>query len=83
MYEMVDGMIGKVKKIRDRKPVEEYLRMQGRFKHLFTMEGGDEEIARILLVMIQWHLLYQNQCSDLDEEILLLIRTGQNKQLRQ
>ncbi len=47
MYEIVDGMIGKVKKIRDRRPVEEYLRMHGRFKHLFTMEGGDEEIARI------------------------------------
>ncbi len=47
MYEMVDGMIGKVKKIKNRKPVEEYLRIQGRFKHLFTMEGGDEEIARI------------------------------------
>jgi len=27
MYEMVDGMIGKVKKIRNRRPVEEYLRM--------------------------------------------------------
>ena len=40
-------MIGKVKKIKNRKPVEEYLRMHGRFKHLFTMEGGDEEIARI------------------------------------
>ncbi len=47
MYEMVDGMIEKVKMIKNRKPVEEYLRMQGRFKHLFTMEGGDEEIARI------------------------------------
>ena len=38
---MVDGMIEKVKKIRDRKPVEECLRMRGRFKHLFTMERGD------------------------------------------
>ena len=47
MYEMVDGRTEKVKKIKNRKPVEEYLRMQGRFKHLFTMEGGEDEIARI------------------------------------
>ena len=47
MYEMVDGTIGKVKKIKNRKVVEECLKMQGRFKHLFTIEGGEDEIASI------------------------------------
>ncbi|TGC07039.1 pyruvate ferredoxin oxidoreductase, partial [Methanolobus halotolerans] len=38
----------KVRKIGKKKqPVEEYLKMQRRFKHLFTMEGGEEEIAKI------------------------------------
>lgn len=32
------------------KPVEEYLKLQGRFKHLFKKEGGEEEIARIQAV---------------------------------
>lgn len=55
--EMIDGRIEKVKKIRDRKPVEEYLMMQGRFKHLFSMEGGEEEIARIQAIA-DWNAEY-------------------------
>ena len=47
MYEMEDGVLTSVRKVKQRKPVEEYLKAQGRFKHLFTMEGGDEEIAKI------------------------------------
>lgn len=47
MYEMEDGEITGVKKIRDRKPVEEYLKLQGRFKHLFEQEGGEEVIQEI------------------------------------
>jgi len=54
---MVDGTIEKVKKIRDRKPVEECLRMQGRFKHLFTMERGDGEIVRIQAI-VDWNVEY-------------------------
>ena len=54
---MVDGTIEKVKKIRDRKPMEEYLRMQGRFKHLFTMERGDGEIVRIQAIA-DWNVEY-------------------------
>jgi len=54
---MVDGTIEKVKKIRDRKPMEEYLRMQGRFKPLFTMERGDGEIVRIQ-VIADWNAEY-------------------------
>jgi len=54
---MVDGMIEKVKKTRDRKPVEECLRMQARFKHLFTMERGDGEIVRIQAI-VDWNAEY-------------------------
>lgn len=46
IYDMENGAI-KVKKIKNRKPVEEYLKAQGRFKHLFTMPGGQEEIKKI------------------------------------
>jgi len=42
VYEMQDGVITKVKKIKDRKPVEEYLKLQGRYKHLFKDEFKDQ-----------------------------------------
>jgi pyruvate ferredoxin oxidoreductase beta subunit len=47
LYEMEDGEITKVKKIKNPKPVEDYLKMQRRFKHLFTKEGGDDFIKQI------------------------------------
>ena len=48
LYEVEDGEITSVKKIgKNIRPVEDYLKMQRRFKHLFTMEGGEEEIAKI------------------------------------
>jgi pyruvate ferredoxin oxidoreductase beta subunit len=47
MYDMEYGEITQVRRIKDPKPVEEYLRTQKRFKHLFTMEGGEEEIQKI------------------------------------
>ena len=46
-YEMIDGEIANVMKIGKRKPVEEYLKMQKRFRHLFTSEEGRKEIERI------------------------------------
>ncbi|MFP4116497.1 MAG: pyruvate synthase subunit PorB [Candidatus Aenigmatarchaeota archaeon] len=47
IYEMENGQITNVKKIKDRKPVEEYLKTQGRFKHLFEQEGGEEVIEEL------------------------------------
>lgn len=47
LYEMENGEIAKVRKIGSPKPVEEYLKMQSRFKHLFAKEGKDAEIAKI------------------------------------
>ena len=55
MYEMENGEITQVRKIKDPRPVEEYLRVQKRFKHLFTMVGGEEEIKKIQ-AMADWNI---------------------------
>jgi len=47
IYEMENGVITLVRKITQKKPVEEYLKLQGRFKHLFRKEGFEEELKRI------------------------------------
>ncbi|KXB06338.1 pyruvate ferredoxin oxidoreductase [candidate division MSBL1 archaeon SCGC-AAA382A20] len=47
IYEMENGEIMDVKKIQDRKPVEKYLKLQGRFQHLFKQEGGEEIIQKL------------------------------------
>ncbi|NIA03194.1 MAG: pyruvate synthase subunit beta [Nitrospirae bacterium] len=47
MYEIENGELAKVRKVKNRKPVEEYLKSQGRFKHLFTMDGGKDEVVKI------------------------------------
>ncbi len=46
IFEIVDGGLGKVRKIKQT-PVEEYLRMQKRFAHLFKDELGRAEIVKI------------------------------------
>ncbi len=46
MYEMKDGQVTKVKKVL-RKPVEEYLKLQKRFRHLFKPVRQEEEIRKI------------------------------------
>ena len=45
-YEMVDGVVVKAKKVL-RKPVDEYLKAQKRFRHLFKPTPNTEEIAKI------------------------------------
>ncbi|MCL4458768.1 MAG: pyruvate synthase subunit PorB [Chloroflexi bacterium] len=47
LFEMENGVLSAVKKIAKPKPVEEYLKLQGRFRHLFQKEGGAEEIKTI------------------------------------
>lgn len=46
LYEVVNGEIASVKKIRKRKPVEEYLKLQRRFRHLFK-KGQEDKIKKI------------------------------------
>jgi pyruvate ferredoxin oxidoreductase beta subunit len=47
LYEMEDGHVIGVRKIAKRLDVEEYLRAQGRFRHLFSGEQGRDELARL------------------------------------
>jgi pyruvate ferredoxin oxidoreductase beta subunit len=47
IYEMENGEVTRVMTVREAKPVEEYLKMQVRFRHLFRGEDGKAEIARI------------------------------------
>ncbi|VUT24520.1 MAG: Pyruvate synthase subunit PorB [Candidatus Methanolliviera sp. GoM_asphalt] len=46
VYEIENGEITKVKKIKERKPVEEYLKLQGRFKHLFKKNKDRIEVIQ-------------------------------------
>ena len=46
LFEKVNGEITKITRIARRKPVEDYLKLQGRFKHLF-MEAGKDELQRV------------------------------------
>jgi pyruvate ferredoxin oxidoreductase beta subunit len=47
LKEYVGGRVVHTKIPRERKPVEEYLKLQGRYKHLFEPQRNDELIAEI------------------------------------
>ena len=47
MFEAEHGEVMRVTKIRHRVPVEEYLRPQRRFAHLFGAKGRADMLARI------------------------------------
>ncbi len=47
IFEMENEKITSVRKIAKKQPVEEYLKLQARFRHLFKKIGGEEEIKRI------------------------------------
>ena len=47
LFEMEDGEVTKVRKIKKKIPVEEYLKTQKRFKHIFSDADGREEIQTI------------------------------------
>ena len=47
LYEIENGVVTGVKKAKVRPKVEEYLKTQNRFKHLFAKPGGDEVIKQI------------------------------------
>ncbi|MGZ4882819.1 MAG: thiamine pyrophosphate-dependent enzyme [Halobacteriota archaeon] len=47
MYEIVDGELINVMKVPRQQPVEEYLKQQRRFAHLFKMPGGEAQIKLI------------------------------------
>ncbi|MCJ7444781.1 MAG: thiamine pyrophosphate-dependent enzyme [Methanotrichaceae archaeon] len=47
LFEYVNGELTEVKKIRRIKLVDEYLKVQGRYKHLYKMPGGAEILRSI------------------------------------
>ncbi len=47
VYEIIDGKVTNVRKIPDKLPVEEYLKLQGRFSHLFKRGAPPEIMAEI------------------------------------
>jgi pyruvate ferredoxin oxidoreductase beta subunit len=47
VFEAEHGQVTSVSKIRRQRPVEEYLRLQRRFAHLFAEPRRDDVIARI------------------------------------
>jgi len=47
VYEAVQGTVSSVLPIRDRVPVEEYLRPQKRYAHLFAGQGRPDVVARL------------------------------------
>jgi pyruvate ferredoxin oxidoreductase beta subunit len=47
LFEYVNGELAQVKKIRRLKPVEDYLKVQGRYKHLFKKTSGASMLEQI------------------------------------
>ncbi len=48
LYEVENGIHYQItKNIKDKKPIAEYLKLQGRFKHLFSNEAGAEYMAEM------------------------------------
>jgi pyruvate ferredoxin oxidoreductase beta subunit len=47
LVEWEKGEVAQVKKVRRPKPVEEYLKIQGRYKHLFKMPDGGDMLKQI------------------------------------
>jgi pyruvate ferredoxin oxidoreductase beta subunit len=46
-YEMMNGEVERVRKVAHRKPVDDYLSVQKRFRHLYRPGRNEEEIAKI------------------------------------
>ena len=47
LFEMQDGMVTRVRKIKKKIPVEQYLKAQKRFRHLFRIDQKRKELEKI------------------------------------
>ncbi|MCG6881498.1 MAG: thiamine pyrophosphate-dependent enzyme [Deltaproteobacteria bacterium] len=47
LFEMEEGKLTHVRKIKQKVPVEEYLKSQKRFRHMFSGDGASKEIAAV------------------------------------
>jgi len=70
VFEAVEGRITTVSKIRRQVPVEDYLRRQKRFAHLFAGEGYPDVVARLQELaernIARFDLLADNEDRDID-----------------
>jgi 2-oxoisovalerate ferredoxin oxidoreductase beta subunit len=64
LYEVIDGRLRITRKISTLKPVEDYLRAQGRFRHL----NADEMTTIQLEVRAEWERLLQREREDLNRQ---------------
>lgn len=53
VFEIVDGKLTNVQKVPNKKPVEEYLKLQGRFRHLFKKGVATAAVADIQAIADQ------------------------------
>jgi pyruvate ferredoxin oxidoreductase beta subunit len=53
VFEIVDGKLANVQKVPNKKPVEEYLKLQGRFRHLFKKGVATAAVADIQAIADQ------------------------------
>ena len=64
IFEAQDGAVTGSRKIRRQVPVEEYLKPQKRFAHLFVSGQGRQQIAKLQAIasrnIVEFHLLEQN-----------------------
>jgi pyruvate ferredoxin oxidoreductase beta subunit len=65
LYEIVEGkhVINRPKDVENLKPVEEYLKMQGRFRHLFKPEKNEEAID-FIQKRVKENLKWLIECSE-------------------
>ncbi len=47
LFEMEDGKVTKVRKLKKKTPVDEYLKSQKRFRHMFSGKGAENEIKAV------------------------------------
>ncbi|MCJ7809265.1 MAG: thiamine pyrophosphate-dependent enzyme [Desulfobulbaceae bacterium] len=70
LFEMEDGKITKVRKLKKKTPVEEYLKSQKRFRHMFSGKGAEEGIKAVQAIadenIEKYGLL--NQTNEKDQE---------------
>jgi len=53
LFEMENGVVTKVMKLKEKKSVDDYLKLQRRFAHLYKSEAGKEELAKIQTIADQ------------------------------
>jgi pyruvate ferredoxin oxidoreductase beta subunit len=62
LFEVEDGVWRQTVKVRERKPVEEFLKVQGRFKHLFAPDNADL-LAQIQTDVDEYWDYIQKRCA--------------------